>query len=75
MVRQLRFSLFWAKARTSTEFLFYLCFIREAKAEVDRLSDLSDHVLLKIISLIPIREAVGTLSCLSSRWKDLHFLT
>ncbi|KAG5516746.1 hypothetical protein RHGRI_037473 [Rhododendron griersonianum] len=40
------------------------------KTAIDRLSELPDHVLVHMLSLLPIREAIQTL-VLSRRWKSL----
>ncbi|KAK8591560.1 hypothetical protein V6N13_031600 [Hibiscus sabdariffa] len=42
----------------------------DEKDTVDRISDLPDHVILKIMSSLPLKEAVRT-CILSKRWKDV----
>ncbi|EOY12493.1 Uncharacterized protein TCM_030982, partial [Theobroma cacao] len=71
----------------SRKFRFFLCYSVEflmvrscpiencgrGETETDRISDLSDELLCRIISSLPLRETVRT-SILSRRWKNLFTL-
>ncbi|XP_052483075.1 F-box/LRR-repeat protein At3g59190 [Gossypium raimondii] len=63
--------------KTSSSPSVFLFYVRDVKARrideedlADRLSELPDHVILHIMSFLPIKEAVRT-CLLSTRWKDL----